>query len=146
MKIVNYDYSTDENAELYKFVSIGPKGKIVKLVVYTIMQEDNIYNLAFGDYNEVTDAIDDKTISNNNDSKKVLSTVASTLYDFTDTHLGVWIFATGSNNARTRLYRMGISANIENILVDFDLLGLINDNWYDFDKNIDFEAFLVKRK
>jgi hypothetical protein len=57
------------------------------------------------------------------------------------------IFATGSTVARTRLYRIGISNNLDAIRVDFEIFGLTKDkNWVQFEKRKDFEAFLVKRK
>jgi hypothetical protein len=57
------------------------------------------------------------------------------------------IFATGSTKARTRLYRMGISNNLEEIQIDFEIFGLVGEKgWQPFQKHIEFEAFLVKRK
>jgi hypothetical protein len=56
------------------------------------------------------------------------------------------IFVTGSTRTRTRLYRMGISNNIEAIKVDFEVFGLVDDKWLAFKKGVEFEAFLVKRK
>ncbi len=98
------------------------------------MLEEDIYNLAFGDYHEATDSINDRAITNNNDSQKVLATVASTLYVFTDKHPNIWVYATGSNTVRTRLYRMGIAANLEEILVDFEVYGLNEEVWNKFEK------------
>lgn len=146
MKLPRYEYLTEGNAELFTFVSEGPKGSIKKLIVYTQMLEKDIYNLAFGDYNEDTGKINDQVITNNNDSQKVLTTVASSLYVFTDKHPKVWVYATGSNNARTRLYRRGITANIDEILTDFEVYGLQNDLWQPFEKGQEYEAFLAKRK
>lgn len=146
MKLPRYEYLTEGNAELFTFVSEGPKGSIKKLIVYTQMLEKDIYNLAFGDYNEDTGKINDQVITNNKDSQKVLATVASSLYVFTDKHPNVWVFATGSNTARTRLYRQGIAANIDEILTDFEVYGLQNDLWQPFEKNEGYEAFLAKRK
>ena len=146
MKLPRYEYLTEGNAELFKFTSEGPRGSIKKLVLYSQMFEQDIYNLAFGDYNEGTESINDITITNNNDSQKVLATVASTLYLFTEKHPNVWIYAIGSNTARTRLYRIGITTNFEAIREDFNIYGLHNDTWKEFEKGIDYEAFLVKRK
>lgn len=146
MKLAKYDYSTEENAELFKFNSEGPKGSIKKLIVYSQMLEEDVYNLAFGDYNELTDSIDDEIITDNKDSQKVLATVVSTLYVFTSKHPNVWVYATGSNSARTRLYRMGITINLQEVLVDFQVYGLSNDTWLAFEKGKEYEAFLVKRK
>ena len=146
MKLPRYEYLTEGNAELFTFVSEGPKGSIKKLIVYTQMLEKDIYNLALGDFNEDSGKIDDRVITNNNDSQKVLTTVASSLYVFTDKHPNVWVYATGSNTARTRLYRRGITANIDEILADFEVYGLQNDLWQPFEKGEEYEAFLAKRK
>ncbi len=146
MKLPRYEYLTESEAELFKFTSEGKKGNIKKLVVYSQMLENDIYNLAFGDYDEETNSINDTVITNNNDSQKVLATVASTLYVFTDKHPNVWVYATGSNSARTRLYRMGITTNIEEVLEDFEVFGLSNETWQEFEKGKEYEAFLVKRK
>jgi len=146
MKLPRYEYTTEGRAEFFKFTSEGSRGNIKKLVVYDVMLESDIYNLAFGDYDETTGTIDDKVITNNNDSQKVLSTVGSTLYVFTDKHPNVWVYATGSNAVRTRLYRMGIANNLAEITLDFDVYGLLNDRWVIFEKGIDYEAFLIKRK
>lgn len=76
----------------------------------------------------------------------MLTTVASSLYVFTDKHPNVWVYAAGSNTARTRLYRRGITANIDEILTDFEVYGLQNDLWQPFEKGEEYEAFLAKRK
>jgi len=146
MKLPRYEYSTEGEAELFKFTSEGIKGSVKKLVVYSQMFQKDVYNLAFGDYDEETNSIDDTVTTNNNDSQKVLATVASTLYVFTDKHPNVWVYATGSNSARTRLYRMGITTNLEKILEDFEVYGLSADAWREFEKGKEYEAFLVKRK
>ncbi|MES2777117.1 MAG: hypothetical protein V4722_23275 [Bacteroidota bacterium] len=146
MKLSRYEYTADGHAELFMFTSVGPKGAIKKLVVYSQMLQNDIYNLGFGDYNEDNGTIDDIVITDNNDSQKILATVASTLYVFTDKHPDVWVYATGSNTARTRLYRMGITTNLEEIIVDFEVYGLQNETWHEFKKGEDYQAFLVKRK
>ena len=91
------------------------------------------------------------TSSRNNmmcDSLKVLATVASTVYAFTEKYPNAWIFATGSTNVRTRLYRMGITNNIEEIKTDFDVYGLtVNTNvWEEFIGGEDYEAFLITKR
>lgn len=54
--------------------------------------------------------------------------------------------AAGSNATRTRLYRMGITTNLEEILEDFEVSGLSDETWHEFEKGKEYEAFLVKRK
>ena len=76
----------------------------------------------------------------------VLATVVSTVYAFTDKYPDAWVFATGSTKARTRLYRMGITKYILEIKKDFQVFGLRDDEWEKFEKEVEYEAFLVKRK
>ena len=143
-----YLYKSETFLKIYEFISVGPKGKVKKMVEYTETGTENVYNLAFGDYNEHSKSIDDSSITNNGDSLKVLATVASTVYAFTEKYPNAWIFATGSTNVRTRLYRMGITNNIEEIKTDFDVYGLtLNSNvWEEFIIGEDYEAFLITKK
>jgi hypothetical protein len=87
-------------------------------------------------------------VRNNGDSSKVLATVASTIYAFTDKYPNAWIFATGSTVVRTRLYRMGITNNLEEITEDFYVYGLTTDTniWEEFIIGEDYEAFLITKK
>lgn len=75
----------------------------------------------------------------------MLATVAATLYAFIDTHPGATVIATGSTEARTRLYRMGIANNLEQTERDFEILGLNADiEWEPFRRNVTYGAFLVR--
>ena len=58
----------------------------------------------------------------------------------------IYQLAKGSNKARNRLYRIGITNNYESIKKDFEIFGLRSNQWYPFEKNVEFEAFLAKRK
>lgn len=148
MNSPKYLYKSEKEFRVYSFYSEGIRGIVKKMVVFSYTGEDNIYNLGFGDYNSETKSIDDEIITNNGDSLKVLSTVASTVYAFIEKYPDSLVFATGSNNVRTRLYRMGISNNLEEIKEDFEVFGLrVNDNiWEEFISGEDYEAFIVKRK
>lgn len=148
MNSPKYLYKSEEEFRVYSFYSEGIKGLVKKMVVFSYTGENDIYNLGFGDYNSETKTIDDEIITNNGDSLKVLATVASTVYAFTEKHPHALVFATGSNNVRTRLYRMGITNNLEDIKADFEVYGLRVDNnvWEEFISGDDYEAFIVKRK
>jgi hypothetical protein len=143
-----YIYKSEGLLKIYEFTSEGPNGSIQKMVEYSETGTENIYNLAFGDYNFETKKIDDLSITNNGDSLKVLATVASTVYAFTEKYPQAWIFATGSTSVRTRLYRMGITNNLAEINEDFKVYGLtINENiWEEFVIGEDYEAFLITKK
>ncbi len=146
MRLPKYRLKAEKSLMVFEFISQGPKGQIPKLVKYSETNLKEMYNLAFGDKDAKTGQINDTIISNNGDSDMVLSTVVSTVYAFTDKYPDAWIFATGSTKSRTRLYRMGITKYITEIKRDFQMFGLKNDEWEKFEKEVEYEAFLVKRK
>jgi hypothetical protein len=146
MKLPRYELKAEKSLMVFEFVSEGPRGEIPKIIKYSETNLKDLYNLAFGDKNLDTGELDDTIVSNNGDSEKVLATVVSTVYAFCDKHPDSWIFATGSTKARTRLYRMGISKYIDEIKNDFDIYGLRENEWEKFVKEIEYDAFLVRRK
>jgi len=143
-----YLYKSEEFLRVYEFISEGPKGRILKRVQYSDTGTENVYNLAFGDFNDETKEINDFSVTNNGDSLKVLATVASTVYAFTEKYPKAVIFATGSTAVRTRLYRMGITNNLAEIKEDFIVFGLTiaENKWEEFVIGDDYEAFLITKK
>jgi hypothetical protein len=121
VKSEKYLYKSEANFEFFEFYSEGAKGVIKKVIEFQPTSENNVYNLAFGDYDDKAKGIDDKAVTNNGDSLKVPATVASTVYAFAEKHPNAWIVATGSTEARTRLYRMGITNNLAEISEDFHI-------------------------
>ena len=146
MKYEKYQLESDRKLLLFEFTSDGPKGKIKKNVQYAETNLKNYFNLGFGDKDEQTGEINDEVITNNGDSQKILATVASTVYAFTDKHPDAMIYAKGSTNVRTRLYRIGITNNLLEIKKDFNVFGLKNNQWHEFRKHTEYEAFLITRK
>lgn len=131
---------------VFEFSSEGPKGQIPKLIKFSETTLKGFYNLAFGDKNLETGDIDDAVVSNNGDSEQVLTTVVSAVYSFTEVEKEAWVYATGSTKSRTRLYRMGITKYFEEVNKDFIVFGLRNGEWEDFIKEIEYTAFLVRRR
>jgi hypothetical protein len=81
--------------------------------------------------------------------KKVIlyqTTVAYTALDFTNRFPSAQIFVEGSTEARTRLYQIGIASDILKIRNNFEVFGLIDENWQFFRLNRKYEAFLIQRK
>lgn len=142
-----YLYKSEPFLKVFEFTSEGSKGSISKVVQFTDTGTENVYNLAFGDYDEETGSINDLSVTNNGDSLKVLATVASTVYAFTEKYPNAWIFATGSTRIRTRLYRMGITNNLAEMIEDFDVFAYTLDGkWEEFIIGEDYEAFLITKK
>ncbi len=147
MNLPRYLYASEETFSVYEFTSIGPKGPIKKIVQFDQTSTENVFNLAFGDADDAKLVLNDLSISNNGDSSKVLATVGSIVNSFMEKHPNAWIFATGSTAARTRLYRMGIANNLEEITADYVVFGLSeNGIWSEFMRGKDYNAFLFTKK
>ncbi|MBO9564224.1 MAG: hypothetical protein J7621_15680 [Niastella sp.] len=133
----------------YEFTSIGPKGEIPKIIQFTVTEDESIVNLAFGNKKE-DGSIDDLTRDNNNDRNKILATVVSVVIVFCKVYPEKWVLFTGSTPERTRLYRMAITLNYEELAIDFEIVGLLKDMdaYIDvpFGKGIDYLGFLVRHK
>lgn len=155
MKHLKYDLYRNTNTTIFEFKSIGPNGEITKVIIFNATQSKEIYNLALGDlvYNEVQKryTLDDSIITNNGDRNKILATVASSVYIFTEKYPKKMVFFKGSTLARTRLYRRALSINLEELSETFIIFGTIknefgNVNSVPFKSNGDFFGFIIKRK
>ncbi len=147
MNLQRYVYFASNDFQDYEFYSNGPNGKIRKVIMYTKIQDSPaMYNLAVGDADFDTGVVYDNVISNNKDRDIVLATVANTINEFSDRYGNCWIFATGSTPSRTRLYQMGIARLWNDISIDFEVYGDKNGNWQQFQQNVNYSPFLVKRK
>ncbi|MFC5191131.1 DUF6934 family protein [Algoriphagus aquatilis] len=146
MILPKYPLSSSDQLMTFEFASEGKLGRVAKLVAYQPTNLKGVFNLAFGDKNADTGQINDRIITDNGDRDKVLATVASTVYAFTDKYPDSWVYLTGSTKSRTRLYRIGISKFLEELNQDFEIYGQLNDNWEKFKPDTEFEGFLVRRK
>jgi hypothetical protein len=141
-----YELESDKDVMSFKFISIGVKGNIPKLILFQETTIPDVYNLVFGDLDEKTGEIDDEVVSNNNDTMKILATVAASVFAFTYKYPNAIMAAEGSTKVRTRLYRIGISNHLQEILEDFIVYGYKDKVWRLFEKDTDYDAFLIKRK
>ncbi len=145
-----YSFKTNKSHANFEFESYGPNGKIKKVVEYheigKLPDGTPILNLGFGDWDNTLRTVGDLTISNNADRDKVLATVASTVLDVINHYGTVAIYAKGSTPARTRLYQMGLNANIKEIESVFDILGLTSTGWENLQQGVNYTEFLVTRK
>jgi len=63
-----------------------------------------------------------------------------------DRYPNSWIYATGSTESRTRLYRMGINKYYEIVVQDFEIMGEYRNEWERYEFGKDYQAFAVHRK
>ncbi len=146
MNIDRYNLKAEDSLTVFEFFSDGPKGRIPKIIKFSETNLKGLYNLAFGDKDLETGELNDLSISNNGDSEKVLATIVAAVYAFTDFYPNSVVYATGSSKARTRLYRMCITKHFEEAQKDFYIYGQRNFDWEIFERNVDYDAFLAKRK
>jgi len=147
MNLPKYQIVASKTFTEFKFVSVGPHGRIPKAVVFTKIGID-LYNLALGDIDPKTGELNDMSRSNNGDMEIILSTVAECIYRFTSENPEASVLMQGNSDARNRLYRGTFNKFIEDINQDFNLFGLQKEQWKAFDKDVQikFDAFIIKRK
>jgi len=145
MQLPRYSYKINESYLDYEFISKGPNG-IIKKIVHFGQIGENIYNIGFGDLDETTGKISDIVVTNNNDSRIVLATVASAIHDFMLHYPKAIIYARGSTATRTRLYRIGITTHWKEINLYFNIYGLKDSQWEKFIAGTAYEAFLIQWK
>lgn len=148
MNLPQYDIDfNEENPNTFEFVSEGKNGKIKKLVVYQDVGIEGLFNLAFGDKDLETGLLDDKSISDNGDTEKILATVVLTVFIFTNKYPNAFILAKGSTPARTRLYRRSIFKYLEEAKENFIIYGILkNQETEEFIPNKEYEGFVIQRK
>lgn len=138
------DVSLD--AQLFQFTSVGPKGEFKMIVQFTPTDFENIFNLGFGNLND-DGSIDDRAVNNNKDRDKILATIASIVFEFASLYPDRTVLFTGSTLERTRLYRIVLTVNYEELDADFDIQGLLNDGTIErFQRSKSYKGFMVKRK
>ena len=146
MNLEKYDIETEVNSTYFEFISKGTQGSIVKVIKYSkIFEEQEIYNLGFGDKNMTTGELDDNVISNNGDTYRVLATVASTLHEFFNEFPNAIVYSIGSSPSRTRLYQINISKYLNDIEKEFEIYGELEDKIERFKKNSNYIGFYVVR-
>ncbi|WP_158800146.1 hypothetical protein [Pedobacter sp. L105] len=148
MNLERYAYFVSDDFKNYAFYSSGPKGHLKKTVRFHQVSylNETVYNLGFGDEDAVTGKIDDRAISNNEDKDLVLATVASIINEFCAHYMKYFILIVGSTPSRTRLYQMAASRLLEHMKLDYNILGLKDDQWTHFERKKNYTGFLVKKK
>ena len=146
MNLPQYKTNPDEDLHSFSFISEGKNGKIEKVIRYEKITDD-VFNLGFGEKDPITGKINDKVVTNNGDTEKVLATVVSTVFTFTERNPNAYIYAIGSNHVRNRLYRRGITKYLSEALDTFAIYGMLpNQEFEIFNPNTDYVGFLLHLK
>ena len=134
-----------DDYSIFDFTSVGKKGYIPKRIEFTATEIPGFFNLAFGDVDE-NGEIDDYSISDNGDRNKVLATVAYAVEIYLNKYPEKWVYFKGSTQERTRLYRMAVGLNLEELSLSFLILAEHEDGFSPFQKNRDVFGLLIKKK
>ena len=139
------DYSFTQDFNVFDFMSIGKNGAIPKRITFTTTGLANVYNLAFGDIDENGD-LDDCRISDNGDRNKILATVFNVVDIYTKKYPERWITFSGSTMERTRLYRIAVGLNLDELSQIFEIYAFVQEELKLFAKNMEINTFVIKRK
>jgi hypothetical protein len=134
-----------DDFNVFDFISTGKHGNILKRVVFTKTEEDDVYNLALGDVDDDND-LNDYAVTDNGDRNKVLATVVSIIGAYTKRFPDRWIIFRGITAERTRLYRMAIGLNYKELSVTYEIWGLLSEEVVLFAKDPAINAFVIRRK
>ena len=148
MKYETYqDIIAADNYHGFEFVSVGKKGSILKRIEFDPTEIPEVYNLSLGDVNE-QGIIDHDIISDNGDRNKILATILKVIDNFCSRYPERWVYFCGSTKERTRLYRIAVGLNLEELSVKFYIFAEADEEDYyiPFKKNMEIKAFLIKRK
>jgi len=129
----------------FEFTSRGIKN-VTKIVELKETNERNIYNLSLGDI--LGGKVYFNNVTNNKDTDTVMQTIGDIVIMFTSAIKERMGFVMGNTPARTRLYQMYLSNNLEKVQEIFLVAGLKNDGTgYElFEKGKNYNGFLVRRK
>jgi hypothetical protein len=140
-----YPYFHIKDNRIYTFFSEGVKGKIQKVIIFTL-EKDGKWNLAFGDWEN--NDVDDKVMTNNQDVVKVIGTVAKVTYEFFDNYPDAIIVIKPVDEKRKKLYNIVFQRHYNALKEEFHILGINNDveEVYSPEKMYDsFELFLKSK-
>jgi hypothetical protein len=134
-----------DDLSIIDFISIGKKGHIIKRIEFSPTAIPEYFNLAFGDIDS-NGEIDDFSISNNGDRNKILATVAFAIDIYLTKYPEKWVYIKGSTRERTRLYRMAIGLNFNELTTKFEIYAEQGNTIVPFHKNMEIKGFLIKKK
>ncbi|MGF7216605.1 hypothetical protein GGR92_002772 [Spirosoma lacussanchae] len=139
-----YPFSSRNQGLYYSFYSVSDSKIVTKLVIYSPISS-SVYNLALVDVQADGSLADDVT-TNNQDINQVMATVIQTMLAFSDQYPDKLIYVQGSDDKRTRLYRILITRELDEAQRLFTIYGKRNDQQYEpFVKGHQYVGFLFQR-
>lgn len=140
-----YPFTLPRTEVRYQFQSVSGQKIAHKVVLFTQTERPEIYNLALLDLLD-TGILSDITVTDNKDMKIVLATTMRITADFLDINPGKIVTFTGSDDRRTRLYRILLSRELARIQQEFVILGEVNHPVEIFQPNQPYSRFYTLKK
>ena len=131
------------NQTRYLFESKGPKGVVLKLIIFSQI-EGNLWNIGFGDLKK--GQLDSSVITNNQDVRRVLNTVAKALYLFTENYPESVVRITPLDGKRAKLYNLIFHRKHSEIIEQFNVFGWLGDERLAYNPDYFYDAFEIHRK
>jgi hypothetical protein len=141
-----YPFSSEPIEIQYNFESISAEKVVLKVVRFTETTLPNVFNLALLDV--LADGEEsDLSVTNNDDMRTVLATVIRIIDSFLTKFPSVFVTFRGSDDRRTRLYRLVINRELAALQGQFVVLGqLENGTLESFQSGRSYRQFYVSRK
>ncbi|MEY4541843.1 MAG: hypothetical protein RLZZ306_3600 [Bacteroidota bacterium] len=143
----HYDFNfeiLDEYVD-FEFYSVGHKGTLKKIIRFVNTDIPDFHSLSLFDVLE-DGSMSVMSESKNGDMKIVLATVAKTIQKFLELYTDRKVFFSGSEDKRTRLYRIAITQEFSNIENVFNVSGVTEDGIESFAPNRPYLGFIISLK
>lgn len=138
-----YKFTESSQGKVFKFLSIGSKGSIKKVVQFQETLVDNVYNAAMAD--EIDEYLHYERQSNNGDILLIFSTLAAIIKRFSFLHPDAVILITSNDPQRIKVYQWRLNRAVQELSTKYDFFGQTEDGapWEAFQKSKFYTACLV---
>lgn len=138
-----YPYYALDLDKHYYFKSVGEKGSVYKIVALTLKVNGN-WNLGFGDL--IDNKINDSIVTNNQDIRKVIGTVAKVAIDFLRLNPDKTIEIEPVDDKRKILYNTVFRRYFTEIDALYVIKGIVRQEEELYDPTKIYDIFTVKLK
>ncbi len=144
MQEESYPFTCSRQEFRYKFVSIGKRKQITKIVLFTETHWDKIYNLA------LFDCLEDGSVSayvnsGNGDERLVFATIIKIIDHFLTLKSDCLIIFKGNDDRRHRLFRIFITTVLSDLSKTYQVYGIVRDRTLRFKPNKLYDSYMIRK-
>lgn len=137
-----YPFTLQDREFRYEFISKSPEKQVNKVVLLTLTDNHQVYNLALLDVLE-DGSLCDLVETKNKDFKIVLATVFRVIIHFLEAKPSHYVVFSGSDSRRHRLYRIVLSKEQKEISKIFRVWGIVDGIYEEFCSDTDYQYYLI---